>query len=164
MTDVLDELEVLYRRAYGRFLRVATAVVGDVDAARDIVQEAFASAIRHRHEYRIAGPIDAWVWRMVTNAAIDHVRQLRAPGEVVDALGEGVASSQGDGVASADEGMRRLVATLPERQRHVLFLRYYADLDYRTIADILHIAVGTVSASLHAAHASLRTALAETAG
>jgi RNA polymerase sigma factor (sigma-70 family) len=156
MTDPLDELEVLYRRAYGRFLRVATAIVGDVDAARDVVQDAFASAIRQRHEYRGAGPLDAWVWRMVTRSAIDHVSRPRAAGEVADA--------PDDGVTSVDESLRRLVAALPERQRHVLFLRYYADLDYRAIAEVLDVSVGTVSASLHAAHASLRATLAEVRG
>jgi RNA polymerase sigma-70 factor (ECF subfamily) len=54
-----------------------------------------------------------------------------------------------------------LVAALPERQRLVLFLRYYADLDYRRIAEILGVRIGTVSASLHAAHGTLRRALNE---
>ncbi len=54
-----------------------------------------------------------------------------------------------------------LVAVLPERQRLVLFLRYYADLDYRRIAQILGVRTGTVSASLHAAHNTLRQALSE---
>jgi RNA polymerase sigma-70 factor (ECF subfamily) len=54
-----------------------------------------------------------------------------------------------------------LVAALPERQRLVLFLRHYADLDYREIARILGVKTGTVSASLHAAHATLRRTLSE---
>ncbi len=51
------------------------------------------------------------------------------------------------------------VATLPERQRLALFLRYYADFDYRQIAAILEVEIGTVSATLHKAHAALRAAL-----
>ena len=47
------------------------------------------------------------------------------------------------------------------RQRDALFLRYYADLDYRAIADVLRIEVGTVSATLSAAHQSLRKRLEE---
>jgi RNA polymerase sigma factor (sigma-70 family) len=49
-----------------------------------------------------------------------------------------------------------LIAALPERQRLVVFLRYYADLDYRAIAVALGVEVGTVSATLAAAHAGLR--------
>ena len=52
-----------------------------------------------------------------------------------------------------------LVAALPERQRLTVFLRYYADLDYRSIAEVLGVTVGTVSAALAAAHAALRTPL-----
>ena len=54
-----------------------------------------------------------------------------------------------------------LVAALPERQMLVLFLRHYADLDYREIARILEVKTGTVSATLHAAHATLRSNLSE---
>jgi RNA polymerase sigma factor (sigma-70 family) len=53
------------------------------------------------------------------------------------------------------------LAALPERQRLVVFLRYFADLEYREIATALGIETGTVSATLHAAHANLRRALEE---
>ena len=53
------------------------------------------------------------------------------------------------------------IARLPERQRLVLFLRYYADLDYASIASALQISTGTVGATLNAAHASLRSLLQE---
>ena len=53
------------------------------------------------------------------------------------------------------------IARLPERQRLVLFLRYYADLDYASIATTLQISTGTVGATLNAAHASLRRLLQE---
>jgi DNA-directed RNA polymerase specialized sigma24 family protein len=48
------------------------------------------------------------------------------------------------------------VASLPERQRLMVFLRYFADLDYRSIATALEVEIGTVSATLAAAHAALR--------
>ena len=105
--DRLHEIEFLYRARFAHFLRVANAIVGDRERARDAVQDGFADAIRSRARFRGDGPLEAWVWR----AAI--------------------------------------------------FLRYYADLDYRAIADALGIEVGTVSATLATAHASLRNALME---
>ena len=57
--------------------------------------------------------------------------------------------------------VRRLLAALPERRRTVVFLRYYADLDYDAIAKALDIAPGTVAATLHEAHDTLRLDLAE---
>src|SRR5260221_2052400 len=52
--------------------------------------------------------------------------------------------------------IRTWVAALPERQRLAVFLRYYADLDYRAIGTVLGVEVGTVSATLSAAHTTLR--------
>ena len=53
------------------------------------------------------------------------------------------------------------LARLPERQRLIVFLRYYADLDYRSIAEVIGVEVWTVSASLAAAHRSVRLLLEE---
>lgn len=57
--------------------------------------------------------------------------------------------------------VRVLIAAMPERQRLVLFLRYYADLDYRRIADTLEIEIGTAGATLNQARAALRRLLEE---
>jgi RNA polymerase sigma-70 factor (ECF subfamily) len=62
---------------------------------------------------------------------------------------------------SSDDDVRASLLSLPERQRLAVFLRYYADLSYEQIADALGVRVGTVAASLHAAHVSLRQRLEE---
>jgi DNA-directed RNA polymerase specialized sigma24 family protein len=54
-----------------------------------------------------------------------------------------------------------LVASLPERQRLVVFLRYYADRDYAAIGAILEIDAGTVGPTLAAAHTALRKSLSQ---
>jgi RNA polymerase sigma factor (sigma-70 family) len=62
-----------------------------------------------------------------------------------------------------DARLRAALALLPERQRLALFLRYYADLDYRTIAETLGVAVGTVGVTLSNAQTKLRELLDEVA-
>jgi RNA polymerase sigma factor (sigma-70 family) len=57
--------------------------------------------------------------------------------------------------------LRAVVAALPERQRLVLFLRHYADLDYARIAAVVGVERGTVAATLHAAHHKIRQAIEE---
>jgi RNA polymerase sigma factor (sigma-70 family) len=54
-----------------------------------------------------------------------------------------------------------VIQQLPERQRLVVFLRYWADLDYAAIAEALAISPGTVAAAHHAAHGSIRNSLQE---
>jgi RNA polymerase sigma factor (sigma-70 family) len=145
----LDAIERVYRGRGAAFLRVATAITGDPAAAHDVVQEGFALAIRHRRRYRGDGPLEAWIWRLVVNAARSH-RRRRTPAPAAD-LGDRAARAVDD----AGE-LHALVARLPERQRLAVFLRYYADLDYAAIATALGVRTGTVSATLAAGIRSLR--------
>jgi RNA polymerase sigma-70 factor (ECF subfamily) len=148
------ELEALYRRRYEPLVRVAAGIAGDVERGRDAVQSAFTTAVRTRRSFRADGPLEAWLWRIVVNEA---ARVRRVPQELE--LDSDVAPAPGHGT---DElGLRAFIAGLPERQRAAVFLRYYADLDYRSIARLLGIEVGTVSATLNAAHATLRRAFEE---
>ncbi len=149
----LDELEALYRSRFDVFARVAASVTGDSERARDAVQEAFATAVRKRRSFRGEGPLEAWVWRIVLNVARSDARRF------VPAVASSEPSTNGH--PEDDAELRALLARLPERQRTAVFLRYYADLDYAAIGEALGISAGTVAASLHAAHATLRTRLEE---
>jgi RNA polymerase sigma factor (sigma-70 family) len=153
----VGELEDLYRRRYRNFLRVATAIAGDEASGHDAVQDGFAQALREQQSFRGEGPLEAWVWRTVVNAALAARRRRVARRETPEAAGV-VAPTNGQ----ADEsGIRAWVAALPERQRLAVYLRYYADLDYRSIAHALGVQVGTVSATLSTAHEALRRSMKE---
>lgn len=150
------ELEGLYRGRYRHFLRVATAIVGDEASGHDAVQDGFAQALREQQSFRDEGPLEAWVWRTVVNASLAARRRRVARREAPEA--GALASTNGQ----ADEsGIRAWVAALPERQRLAVYLRYYADLDYRSIAHVLGVEVGTVSATLSSAHEALRRSMKE---
>jgi RNA polymerase sigma factor (sigma-70 family) len=155
-TSELDEIERLYRTRYRAFVAFAAAVAGDAEEATDVVQEAFAAAVRKRRRVQGANPLEAWLWRIVLNKARDRARKGRRTRLVASA--ETPVSPNG---YEADAAVRTLLARLPERQREAIFLRYYADLDYATIAELLGISSGTVGATLSAAHASLRERLQE---
>ncbi|MBA2385274.1 MAG: sigma-70 family RNA polymerase sigma factor, partial [Actinobacteria bacterium] len=149
------DLEEVYRLHYTQFLRVASAIGGSEDAGHDAVQEGFADVLRARRSFRGEGPLEAWVWRAVVNAA----RRGRAKSPRLLALPE--LEPAENGTPSEHGHVRRWLAALPERQRLAVFLRYYADLDYRTIAAALDVEVGTVSATLSAALTALRRSLTE---
>ncbi len=150
------ELEALYSQRYTAFLRVALALVGDREQARDAVQEAFARALRALPGFRGDVPLDAWVFTVLTN----HCRDLRR--RALDLSEEEVAEPAVNGQPGEHAELRAAVAALPERQRLVVFLRHYADLDYESIGAALGIDRGTVAATLHAAHERLRQTLKET--
>jgi RNA polymerase sigma factor (sigma-70 family) len=146
------ELELVYRQNYPRLLRVAVALLGDVERARDAVHEAFVRAIKSAGDFRAEGSLEAWVWRTLVNVCLvekRHQARLREyPPE---------PASHTQPVDWPE--VRAAIAALPQRQRTTLFLRHYADLDYDQIALVLGVARGTVAASLHAAHSKLRAAL-----
>jgi len=153
----LEELESLYRSGLPRFVRTATAIVGEEAGGRDAVQDAFVRAVLKRGSFRGEVALEAWVWRIVLRCALDlRARRSRDRG------GELAACDLADnGQPEGDAEVRAWVAALPERQRLAVFLRYFAGLEYREIAGALEVEVGTVSATLGSAHAALRRSFQE---
>jgi RNA polymerase sigma-70 factor (ECF subfamily) len=144
---MVEELEALYRQRLSDFTRAATAIAGDEESGRDVVQEAFAKALRKRRRFRGDGNLEAWVWRIVVNAARDAGRRRRR------------SLPEPTPVETRSHELGLPLELLTERQREVLFLHYYADLDYTTIAHALGISPGTVGATLSSARQTLRGAL-----
>jgi DNA-directed RNA polymerase specialized sigma24 family protein len=148
---MIDDLEELYRTQRPQFCRAAAAIAGDPALGEDAVQDAFAKAVRKRRSYRGRGSLEAWVWRIVVNAARD-ARRKRRP-----LLG---LRDRPEAATPNGRGALLPLELLTDRQREVLFLHYYADLDYATIAEALGISPGTVGATLSTARRVLRQALA----
>jgi RNA polymerase sigma-70 factor (ECF subfamily) len=144
---MLDELEALYRERLQQYTRAAAAIAGDAESGRDAVQDAFAKAVRKRRRFRGEGELEAWVLRIVLNAARDARRRRLRRAELPEPI------------ATRAEELGLPLELLTERQREVLFLHYYADLDYATIAGALGISAGTVGATLSAARQTLRGAM-----
>jgi len=146
--ELLEEIELIYERRYPAFLRVAVAITRDEQLGADAVQDAFVGIVRSRRGIRKRGALEAFAWRAIVNAARDR-RAVRAEAGEPPELAAPSA-------AELDESVRQAIAELPERQRLVLFLRYYADLSYCEIGEALGLRTGTVSATLAAAHRTLR--------
>jgi RNA polymerase sigma factor (sigma-70 family) len=157
---LMIELAALHEREFPRLSRVAAAITGDIESARDVVQDAFANLVRHRYDHRSDASLTGWAWRAVVNTARSHLRAERSS---LQALENAADRDRLDALASpapgdADRAVE-LIRQLPERQRTIVFLRYYADLDYASIGEALSIKVGTVSAALNAARATIRAGL-----
>jgi RNA polymerase sigma factor (sigma-70 family) len=98
------------------------------------------------------------VWRIVINEA-RMLRRREAGGLARES--ELANSPSTNDRPERDAEVRAWIASLPERQRLAVFLRYFADLDYRSIAAALEVEVGTISATLAAAHTALRRSYEE---
>ena len=149
MGATFSAIEQLYRSRFSVFLDGMTRVLHDPETSREVVQEAFAKALRSRRRFRGDASLEAWVWRIALNEAF-RVRRDLAHTWHDDAL-EVAAVPE----AMSDGAVRAAVRALPPRRRLIVFLRYFADLSYGEIATICRISEGTVAATLAQSHAEL---------
>jgi RNA polymerase sigma-70 factor (ECF subfamily) len=141
------DLEELYRRRHAAFQVMVASITGGIESARDVVQEAFAQALRDQRGFRGRGSLEAWVWRIAFRVAIGSKgsRELAAD-EVPETA---FVDDTRDGALAA------AIRELPAQRRLAIFLRYFADLSYADIGEVLGVAEGTVAATLHQAREQL---------
>lgn len=160
--DVLTEYE-------SRLLHYTVRLVGgDLDLARDLVQDAFLKLWQQDHE-RVAAHVGPWLFRVCRNAAMDRLRKDRrmqtlTPDSITFHQKEHSASSRDLRLEEAPEEQSRLfacVADLPEKQRDVIRLKFQGELSYREIAEVLELTVSHVGVLLHKAIRTLREQLSQ---
>jgi RNA polymerase sigma-70 factor, ECF subfamily len=145
-----EEIERVYAERYAPFRRAVAAIVGGDERAHDAVQEGFARALAKRRQFK-GGSLEAWVWRIVVRQAFDlRERPFVALEDELNA--ELVLSDHDPELAAA-------IRRLPPRRRLIVFLRYFGDLSYEQIAELMGISAGTVGAALTQAHEELRREL-----
>ncbi len=162
-THRLDFAE-FYRNSANDCLRTVLLTVGDRDVAQDLVDEAFARAwASWRTVSRHPAPV-AWVVRTALNVNISRWRRRRREVPVPD---PGIVANLPvvDGLtdrSALDPQIMTALMRLPARQRQVVVLRLFLDLDTARTAEVLGIAPGTVMAHLGRAIAALRDDLVPT--
>ncbi|MEU8155981.1 SigE family RNA polymerase sigma factor [Micromonospora sp. NPDC048986] len=137
-------------------VRLARLLTGDEHRAEDLVQDVLARAYARWGRISRTDRPDAYVRRMLVNTHNSWWRRLSSReisvAAVLDRAGE---VDEAAGVAERD-ALWRLVCALPARQRTVIVLRYYEDLDDTSIAEILACSTGTVRTHARRALAALR--------
>ena len=144
--------------------RLAARMCGP-DSAEDVTQEAFLAAWRALPEFRGDCRFSTWLYRLVSNAAIDCLRREkkhRDTGDVDDLeLPDGGPSPQEQAERSdTRDAVRRELDRLSPEHRQVLLLRFMQELDYGEIARALNVSEGTVKSRINRAKSKLREVLA----
>jgi RNA polymerase sigma factor (sigma-70 family) len=153
-----------YASARDDCLRAVVASTGDRAAAEDFVAEAFARAWASWRKVSGHPAPRAWVVRTALNLSVSSWRrQRRHEFPLATVVGLPAAGHAGHaGLGETDTAIMEVLATLPERQRQVIALRVFLDLDTAATAEALGIAPGTVTAHLARATAALRSQLSPT--
>jgi len=166
----------LVRRYDQAVLRLAMHITGSEQDAQDIHQEAFIKAYKHLNNFRFECSFYTWMYRIVTNLCLDHLRRRKSrredPAVVLDGSGEEIdlLSSISDNRAMANpereferknlgEQISKALDDLTPRERMVFELKHYQGLKLRTIGEMLNTSEETAKNTLFRATRKLRTKL-----
>ncbi len=169
--------DALVRQYDQQVLRLAMHILGSEQDAQDIHQEAFLKAYRYLGNFRFECSFYTWIYRIVTNLCLDHMRRRKSRREdaavLVDAAGEEIdlLANVSDIRAGANPDReldrkflgRRIEEALNKltpRERMVFELKHYHGLKLRTIGEMLHTTEETAKNTLFRATRKLRTNLA----
>lgn len=165
-----EAIAALYAAHWDSLVRLAWLLLRDQAAAEDVVQDAFIATHRGYDRIRDQGAALGYLRRAVVNGArsvhrheIVVRRELLAEGGRADGTGRAqAASAEAEAIRRiGDDEMLDALRRLPDRQREVLVLRYFADWSEAQIADALGIARGSVKAHAHRGLAALRARMEE---
>lgn len=131
-------------------------MVENHDDTNDILQETFLKAWSSIENFRGDAKLSTWLYKIAINESISHLAKERKRQNIsIDEEGSMLinlieADEHIDGDALALE-LRKAIATLPEKQRIVFNMRYYDEMKYDQMAEILGTSVGALKASYHIA-------------
>ncbi len=165
-----DSLGTLLARYQDSLLRFVARLLGDADAAQDVVQETFLEAARHPKRLLNVDNCQNWLLRVARNRSVDHLRketrrrrhtEASAPTRTRELAATELASTTSP--LERDERRtktRAAIDALPPRQKEVLLLRIEAGKSYREIAEIIGLSPTNVGFILHRTMRDLSTRLA----
>jgi RNA polymerase sigma-70 factor (ECF subfamily) len=155
-----DAFARLVAARISRLDAVARLITRDPERAKDAVQETFARAWRDLRGLRDPDRFDAWLRRLLANACIDELRQIRSRAFEVDLSELHHPTVPDSAIAVADrDALARGFRRLDPEERSLIVLYYYLDLPLPDVAAALRLPTGTAKSRLHRARASLRAAL-----
>ncbi len=132
------------------------------DVAEDLAAKVFEKAWVHRRRYRRdLAAFGTWLFSIARHEAIDHVRRRRRHTGLEEAAGavvEGASPEERVAATQDAERLRTLLATLDDRERELIALKYGAGLSNREIADLVRLGESNVGTILHRTIRSLREA------
>jgi len=137
------------------------------DDADDVLQNTFIKVYRHIGNFKGESKLFSWMYRIATNEALTFLAQRSKKMGFSDTEHQErmMASLQADVYFEGDAiqlKLQQAIATLPEKQKLVFNMKYYDELKYGEISEILETSVGALKASYHLAVKKLEAFLKET--
>lgn len=170
----VESFRLLYEKTHRRLFAAAVGIVRNRDDAMDIVQDAFIKAHRNLATFQGGSTFYTWVYRIMMNLSIDHLRKQRRhqlDATAVPLDGDPVLAPRlmsGNPVRAAldseiRERMNHALSALSENHRAVLVMRELDGLSYDEMADVMGCSKGTIMSRLFHARKYMQAELADLA-
>jgi RNA polymerase sigma-70 factor (ECF subfamily) len=166
-----EAFRTLFERYNRRAYALALGVVRQADDALDVVQDAFIKAHKHLDKFEGTSSFYTWLYRIVMNLAIDHLRkhkrltELRDGDEVSDDALLPQLLGGNPGRALMDKEIRNRIdqalAELSDNHRSVLVMRELEGLSYEEMAKVMGCSKGTIMSRLFHARKNMQRMLAD---
>ncbi|MFN4261731.1 MAG: RNA polymerase sigma factor [Gemmataceae bacterium] len=154
------DVRKLVEEHYASLYRYAYRLSGSAVDAEDLTQDAFCKAQMHWHQLREPERAKAWLFSILRNEYLHHVRAERQHRQVsLDSLGDMAEPPTGEFPEVEPEQLQQALNELPEVYRTPIILYYFEDFSYRDIAEQMELPIGTVMSRLARAKAFLRARL-----
>jgi RNA polymerase sigma-70 factor, ECF subfamily len=158
-----EAFAALFHQYKNLVYRTALLITSSTGDAEDILQEVFLRVHATLASYDPAkGAFTTWLYRVTVNLCLSRQRKHTPRTTPLIESAPGAPSPEAQ-IAEAQE-LDHALSGLSEKQRAVIFLRYYAGLSYAEIAQVLEVPIGTVQSRLNAALQTLRQNMNSTEG
>jgi RNA polymerase sigma-70 factor, ECF subfamily len=151
----------LYERTFPRVYAYVASLLRDRSAAEDVTAQAFERAYRKRRTYRASrGSMDAWVFGIARNAALDELRKRKRRATLETDPEDTAATAPEDHAEQAlrREAVRAALASLDGQERDLIALKFAGGLSNGEIARVLRMSESNVGTRLHRTITKLREA------
>ena len=141
-------------------------IVMNHDDTDDVLQNTFIKVYRNIENFKGESKLYSWIYRIATNEALSFLKtKSRKLGQSSEALQESLANQlESDVYFEGDEiqlKLQKAIATLPEKQKLIFNMKYFQELKYDEISEILDTSVGGLKASYHLAVKKIQSYLQE---
>jgi len=138
------------KRVYWQVRRI----VIDHDDSNDVVQNVFIKVWKNLHNFKEASRLYTWLYRIAVNESLTFIKQKRAPLFIsFEKVEYGLSRKlTDDNYFKGDEVEKKLqqaILTLPAKQRTVFNMKYFEDMKYEEMSQVLDTSVGALKASYH---------------
>jgi RNA polymerase sigma-70 factor, ECF subfamily len=153
--------EEVVRRTHRQVYTLAYRLVGDRKDAEDVAQDAYLRAFRGLEGFRGDAQFETWLYRIVSNAAMSHLRRRRRFGDLLTEPEDGPPQEIPSPARTEDQALDRhelqaALSSLPLSLRSVVLLKDVYGLSCKEIGDEIGISEGAVKVRLHRGRARLK--------